>query len=229
MKTKFFKEFGLGESMNEAFKFIVDFSPKTRKVLVRWVKELDCYPRMDTPEIRELCGSTGESAGKIESALKATITMLDSFGELGDRAGDFVDDLKELDTLDKPQEYDTLRKYFIDLEEDASRIFLLKRSRKAISSGAQLLQSCSLSAALKPIYREMFKYGELELVDYRPKAIGYIGVVLIELMRSGSEENFSFQIDRENFNRFVSDLLAVQMELKEVEKVAEQLQQNISK
>lgn len=75
-----------------------------------------------------------------------------------------------------------------------------------------------MSATIKPIFPRKFEYGKDSLERYEPSPIGYCLVAQIELQKSDSAQFFSFQLNRENLDRFVGDLLALQAELVQMEK-----------
>ena len=77
-----------------------------------------------------------------------------------------------------------------------------------------------MSAMIKPVFPRKFEYGKDSLERYEPSPIGYCVVAQIELQKSDTAQVFSLQLDRENLDRFVTDLLALQAELVQMEKEA---------
>ncbi len=227
MKTQWLKKYKVEEKFFERFKTLVRLSDDTRASIIDWILKLDRIPRLDAEDLSDLVSKTGESLRKIADSVGATLTLLRRAGQFEEDVTAFIDDLRTLHVLEKDEDYEILRQFFEKLRSMVHTIFLFQRKEFSIIAGMPYLMNSSMAVSIKPVFRKSFDYGEDELPDYEPELVGYVPAGQIELKNSSSESHFCFQVDSDVLNRLISDLLALQMELKAASKTASQLENAI--
>ena len=151
--------------------------------------------------------------------------IINSLTKFDDKVNDFYDDLikqKYIEEKDKKK----LKLIFDHIPEIIVKYRLFQRKTITEGFGLPKLVSCSSSAAIKPIYKNSFKYGIDDIHSYKPEPIGYCVVAQIKLKKNDSEETFSFQLNRDIFNRFITDLLALQSEMEQLNKMKDLLKES---
>jgi hypothetical protein len=108
---------------------------------------------------------------------------------------------------------------FLKLGKIVEKYKYYVREKRTSAYGQPTLVSSSMSAALKPVFERKFNYGEDRIEKYVPKSIGYCVIAQVQL-KVDTNESYSFQTDMNSFDRFISDLLALQAEMRELETIS---------
>ena len=217
MKTKFFRESGFTETGIKRLKRLAELKPQTKAIFINWFKQLKEKPIFDRNLTRQLAAETGESAELVDDITLITSSMLQYLGGYGDSIEDFIEDLRSSKSLDEEKHFESIRKYLEDLSCVTQLYHLLSRARATELDGAASLKSSSMSAAIKPVYERDFRYGEDELTKFNLNPISYVCVAMVELEKDDANEHFTFQMNRETFDKFLSDLIVLQARMKQME------------
>jgi hypothetical protein len=186
-------------------------------------KELKDYPVLTESLIQDLAIKADENAQDIKDTLMITLLIIERLGETDDNVADFVEDLITNEFLSNDENGQIVKSFFSELESEKTRFFHFMRKEKAVERGASSLQRISMTAELKPVFNKEFKYGKDEIENYQPEIIGYVTTAQVQLGVSDKEEIFAFQVDTFLLNRLITDLLALQKEMKKLETVSHSL------
>ena len=223
MKGKLLREWALTDLSRKRLKILADLKPASRTLLAEWFSKAKNPLRFDTVELRELTEKTGESAGNIDDAVGMTWVLVRKLGEVAEHPKAFVDDLQSLQVIEKPEDCAAILEYLERLSGHWGRLFLVQQTQRTVGDGAPELRGGSTSVTIKPVYRARFRYAEDDIATYNPQPVAYVAVGQIELQRTGDNCTFAVQMDMDTLDRFVTDLLASQMELKQANVVANSL------
>ena len=223
MRTRYFKQASLTDEGKENLRALASLSHESAGKILDWLKTKQVYPRFDSADRTEIAQSTGESGAVLIPCLSILRMFIDRIIDHDDDPEAFYADLKDLDIVDQKTGYKTLDIVFSRLPDIIKGFCLLNRRKMTEGLGLPILTGSTMTAALKPVFSRMFKYNEDSLEKYKPEPIDFAVVGLIELERSDSESVFDFQLDMDNFDRFITDLLALQAEMKILEQQARKI------
>ena len=83
-----------------------------------------------------------------------------------------------------------------------------------------------MCVVLKPVFESDFHYDEQSVIDYVPKLGGYVPAAQIQLTiedNQNERRTLAFQLDEDILDRFLSDLLALQKEMKSMSDIVGKL------
>lgn len=216
MKSKFFQETGFSDESKKELSSIARLSPTARQTIINWFKQLKQRPRFDKDDVRKLSVETGEPAELVASTISLTSQILQRLGELGDSTTAFIEDVRQAKLLKSQEECDAFGKYFEDLSAVAQSFHFLSRIRGTEYRGVPALAGASMAVAIRPVYGRDFEYGTDDVTTFNLNPITYVPVATIELELSGKGSALAFQLNSDNFDRFLSDLLILQGQMKQM-------------
>ncbi|RJP56102.1 MAG: hypothetical protein C4541_13055 [Candidatus Auribacter fodinae] len=220
MKTKFFKEEMLGRKTREHFDILSSLSLDTTTKILGWLESLSKGPSITRKEVFYLSSITNESAENIMHALSAMIYCITIIAEGNDDIKDFYSDLKELKIINEKANYKSLDYFFSNLDSVVTKFQFFIRESHSANRGMPSLDRVSATAAMRPIYARDFSYDDDSLDTYKPNCIGLCVVAEIMLSTEDPDSFLSFQLNSEGLDRFISQLLAVQCQLKQMQEFA---------
>ncbi len=223
MRTKYFKESSLSEEGKKNVISLAGLSPAVANQILDWFAAKQSYPRFDSRDVIEIAQITGESGQTLTAPISILVLFINRIVDNDESVTDFYADLKDLNIVPDPPGYATLDIVFSRIPPIAKQFRLYLRCRATEHYGLPVLTGSTMSAAMKPVFSRTFRYGEDSLEEYSPVPIGYCTVVQIELQKADTQEVFSFQVNRDNFDRLIADLLALQAELKVMETLASKI------
>jgi hypothetical protein len=223
MRTRYFKQASLSDEGKKNLQALASLSHESAGKILDWLKTKEVYPLFDSADRIEIAQSTGESGTVLMPCLSILKMFIDRITEHDDDPEAFYADIKDLDMVDQKTGYKTLDIVFSRLQDIIRGLRLLKRRKLTENFGLPVLIGSTMTAALKPVFSRKFKYNEDSLEKYKPEPIDFAVVGLIELERSDCESVFDFQLDMDNFDRFITDLLALQAEMKILEQQARKI------
>lgn len=221
MKTKYFQTISLSSAGKRRFKSLASLPQDARVALIKWVSELDTMPRVYGPVIKEIARCTGAPADILGDAVNIALDALSDLGKFGDSSDDFMADTRTCNLLDEDEQYSALAEFIEATLQYAQRIHLLNRVVRTEDSGAPLLRNTSSSVAIKPVFDHDFEYGLMDVSDYQPEVVQYTPVAQIELLLQNQSESVTFQVSEDTLDRFLSDLLALQAQMKSAREVVD--------
>lgn len=228
MRTKFFKEESLSEDGKKHLQTLAGLSITSASLILDWFESRNSYPRFDHSERSEIANATGESGDTLVPVLGVLKLIIDRIVRHDEDIRAFYDDVKDLKLIDDEVGYETLDVIFARLPGLVEKFLLFKRKFTTESYGLPVLTGSTMSAALKPVFRKKFDYDEDNIEKYKPSPIGFTVVAMCEL-ENDSRDVFVFQVNRDNFDRIVIDLLALQAEMKILEDEAIQMTKRLGK
>ena len=223
MKTKYFRENGLSKEGKENLSTLLGLSTSVLDNILDWFQARTYYPRFDHQDIGDVSSLTDESGDRIISAISILKLLISRIIAEDDPIENYRDDIVALGLVQE-SEQPKINLLFSRLPAIVEKFRLFHRRTVAEGLGMPRLSGSSMSAAIKPIYGRTFRSGVDDLKTYDPIPMGYAVVAQILLERDGREEEmFCFQMNRDNLNRFVSDLLALQAEVEKMHDSGERL------
>jgi len=215
MKTKLFLSEKIEESDIEKIKNLQEVKPELFLEIKNWFLEQNEHPRINTKLTVKFAESTNSSAEEVINTVNSIYwlnLLLNDYSE--DTPEDIIEDLKLINP-DCIINEETLYSRFKDVGEIASKFSLFVKSQRTKGYGAPTLKGSNSTIIIKPVIDKRFVFDEQDIKDYKPNILKNEICVLIELQDSNNK-NFSFQTDAENFERFLNDLIALQIELNTV-------------
>ena len=216
MRTTQFSESGLSEEGKKKVQLLASLSEGNVSKLVEWFKGRDRYPRFDAADVGEVAEKLGQSGESASDTLSIVKFFIDKIIDYDEPASYFVEDLRELKILDNVEGYNSLDKFFSKMMPVIEKFRFYRRCRLTEDYGQPTLIGSSMSAVMKPVHSKNFKYGKDDIASYKPRIIGHTIVAQIELEQSSRSETFTFQMNEDNFDRFITGLLALQAEMKQL-------------
>ena len=228
MRTAYFKEISLGDENIKNLQKLASLSKESANSILVWLEEVkEVYPRFDRTDMAKIADITGESATTLVGPLNGLRLFIDRIIDSNDDVEAFYADLKDLKVIEDKTGYKTLDLIFSRLPAIIGKFRLLNRCKITERLGSPVLMGSGMTATLKPIFPRKFQYGKDSIEQYKPKPIAYCVVAQIELQNSGSEYTFSFQLNGDNFDRFLNDLLALQAEMRILEEQAKKMNSDL--
>lgn len=228
MKTKYFKEASLSDDGKKKLQIFAGISVQTAEKLIGWFEQQTMYPRMDYHDRFQLAQITGESGEIVQKCSSILKLFIDRIIDKNENVNDFYEDIKSANLVPSEIGYKTLDVIFAKMPDLIAKFRILRRQRVTESSGIATLTYCSSCSILKPILRKRFEYGVDKINEYLPEHIGYCVMAMIELEKS-NDQKFSFQMNSDDFNRFISELLSLQAEMRQLENVSEEMSKKLIK
>jgi len=214
MRSKFFVRSGFESPKN--IKKMLECSDKTFDVVYNWFFEHDQPPRFRDSVTSELLPKIQEDDPELlNGVITGIYSIIRSLHKYRDDFDDYFDDFNVLNP-DLVSD-DKAKDRFYRLKPLSEKYTHFFEMVKAHNRGAPVLSQASMSVAMKPIIENKFDYDEMDIQTYKPKVVGYTPVVMVELQNSEYERPFSFQMSGREFDRFLNDLLALKVEISEVE------------
>ena len=222
IKTKFFRGGGFNEEGEKDLKVLACMPEEALSKILEWHANKTSSPRYDRDDFIELAEITEQSGGAVVASIGIIRSILDASSRDDDNPEDFLHDVVSLELVEK-EHHEKLARAFKKLRILASKQRLQLRKSKTEGFALPGLVSSSMTAAIKPVYEHDFKYGTDKIEEYDPIPIGYAVIAEIQLKKSDTNNTFSVHLNRDNFNRFITDLLAVQTEMESMQKLVDDL------
>jgi hypothetical protein len=215
MKTTFFLENELEEEDIEKIKNFQRSDINLFNLIKDWFLQQSEFPRIDHKLTRRFAKETNKSAEEVNNTILSIYWLNRILTEYKDDSmEDFIEDIKILnpEIIEDEAIFKDRLNSVLNISKVYSKFF---KSEKAKSAGAPMLKSSSTNVVLKPVIEEKFDFDKLDIKDYKPQIIKYEPCVLIELSDS-NDKTLSFQMDSLSFERFLNNLIALQIELNAV-------------
>lgn len=168
-------------------------------------------------EIRELVRKSNLSADFIIDALSAfrAAVRFFSLNSTNNKTDELIEDIIEY-CSDSVTEIESLKdkllqisklapKYGIALKEDGVKVDVLP-----------ILKALNGTVVFKPVFEERFDFNEIDIKDYKPKFIKQVACIVLEL-RNSDGVSFYVQFGTSEYEQFLNELIALQVELKTLE------------
>lgn len=212
MKTTFFLENELEEKDIVKLKNLQESDNDLFNMISDWFLEQSEYPEFNSNLTKVFALKTNKSAEKVNNTLVSIYWLSRIFTDYkDDSTNDFIEDIKSLNpdlVIDE-----AILKERITSVHSISKVFsAFFKAESTKSAGAPLLKTSSANVILKPVIAEKFDFDKQDIKDYKPQIIKYEPCVLIELSDSNNK-SLSFQMDSLTFERFLNNLIALQIEL----------------
>ena len=213
MKTSFFLENELDEKDIERIKTIQAADEGLFSLIKNWYLDQPEFPRINRKLTKEFASKTNKSAEEVNKVIKSIFFLNRLFIDYeGDTVDNFIDDIKVVNPSIIVDET-TFKNRLDDIQNISSVFRMFVKSETAKSAGAPMLDSSNTSVILKPVIDEIFDFDKQDIKDYNPQIVKYEPCVLIQLKNSNGK-SISFQMDSESYERFLNNLIALQIELK---------------
>ncbi len=216
MKSRLLKEMRLSKIQRRRIGTLSKLDKKSRTALTNYIKSIDELPIFTKETLRNISDKVGLSADEVYDAISAIRTLAWGVTKCEDSFGDVVSDLKTIDVI-KEDQVDALVSILSSLSEKCSALFEKERKLESIYDGALGLTRTNASVCMKPVFKERYSYDKQKVTEYEPHLMGFVPAVQIKLTAEddASNETFvTFQVSEEVLDRFISDLLSLQKELR---------------
>lgn len=223
MRTQYFQKIRLSEAGKRRFTALVNLPDETRVKLIEWIAELETIPRVYSTIIQSIAGSTKAPADKVADAINIALDVVSDLGKFNDKVEDFIKDAQDAGLIDGDKQYNALSEFLKAACPHGRKIYLLERVYSAENSGGAILRHSSTSVAIKPVFDEDFEYGSMDITKYNPAIVKYTPTAQVELSIDNRAETVTFQLAEESLDRFLSDLLALQAQIKATREVLEKM------
>lgn len=223
MKSKYFQAAGFSDDGIEKLKTVNSMNTKSIGIILDWFEKCEKYPKFYENTIIEISKKANISGHDCQQAVFLIKHIIDETIENDDNLEYFYEDIKKLQIIDDKKSYIGLDLLFSRLPKILEKFVFFIRKRSAQHDGSPNLTYSSMTANIRPVYRKRFEYGEDNIKEYDPSPIGYCAVADIELKKSDNDEHFVFHADNDTLNMLVSDLLALQQELKRMTELSKKL------
>lgn len=226
MKTTYFKENPLGQETIKNIQGLASLSEETARSILDWLEARESYPVLDRAEMVQIADATGMSATTLRGPVSVVRLFINRIAEYNENVEAFYADLKDLKIVKDETGYKTLDLIFSRLPTMIEKFRRLQSCAVTENAGMPNLVASNITTAIKPVFAKRFEYGKDSIEQYRPKPIAYCVVAQIEL-KNDSESIFAFQLNRENFDRFLNELLSLQAELRILEVKAQEMNSDL--
>jgi len=216
MKTNFFNRYGLSDDRKEILLTLFKLDDSTFSLVVDQLVEKEFMYDMSDKEIREIVQKSNQTSLIMIDSLNACNWLVGILSlEIKEDSKDIIDDFKEIftESLDEFVDFDKRMYRLIELSQ---KYKLNKQAEKVKDYGAPLFKEINGSVILKPVFEESFKFGEIDIKDYKPNLKRKIAYILLEFVNS-NDDTLSFQLDSTEFERLLNELIALQIELKSLQ------------
>jgi len=223
MRTRTLRGHWLSDEGRRNLRILADLPDSARGKLIGWLPKWETFPTIGEKEYKYLVEETGETP---EAVVRSLGLMRDFIVWLAENEDDRGEDLYK-DLVEHPADcgeadLTSLKQMFEQLDPIVGRHRISIKRQASLLGGAPTLKSASLQPIIKPVSNRPFDSKSQRLEDYKPELIDYCVAVQVELETS-ADGHVAFQMDMATFDRFITDLLALQSEAREAKSVVEQL------
>ncbi len=211
MKSSTINRFGLPNYAKDDLISLSKIPEEKIVLLLEWFSQKKAFPPYEYDEIESLSDEADIDGTTCASFLTLMRFFFRAIVDNNDSAEDLVDDIRTLGVMEDEK--------FSQIEVIFKRLpviikGLLPQYREFVSkySGQPFFKWGDESAVIKPVYHKRFKYGSMNIADYRPELLCYTVVGQIEIEAS-QEGKIAFQIDIDELDRWLTSLLALQAEM----------------
>jgi len=226
MRTKYFKQNSLSDQGKKNLRALIAFPARSAEKIMDWLMEQNDYPRLDADDRLAIAERTQESGDKIFSVMSILHLFINRLVDQKDDIKDFHQDIMDLEEFSDVSKSEALDVIFARLPEVIEKFKYMTRKKAAETDGIPLLVSSTMSAAMKPILEQRFEYGRDKIEEYKPQLMGYTVVAQVGFQLHDNNNVFAFQMGSDDFNRLITDLLALQSEMRHLEEKCVQLNRN---
>lgn len=214
MKTNFFLINTLDKEDKEEFKDLQEASNELFDEIFTWFYNQKSFPSIKNELTILFAKKTGEAPEKINNVIARIYKLIKIFRDPENEVNNFIEDFKECySELIKNEE--VLSERLVKISGLSKKYDLFFKIEETVSLGSSFLKTSSITVVLKPVIKDRFDFGKMDIKDYKPEILHYEPCVLFEMIKS-DDEKISFQMTPENFDRFLNHLISVQLELKAV-------------
>ncbi len=179
----------------------------------KWYLEQKTFPRINKELTKHFTENSNFKAEDVIKTFSAIYWLKKLFIEYSeDTPNDFVDDLNtiqpDLIKIDKEK----FTKRVVEVYEIAKYYENIVNIENAKRIGAPMLKGASTSVILKPVFKERFDFDKQDIKEYKPVFQKFEPCILFEL-HDTSGGIMTFQMDCESFERFLNDMISLQIEL----------------
>ncbi|MCK4666398.1 hypothetical protein KAU33_06600 [Candidatus Dependentiae bacterium] len=216
MKTNFFTRYSFDKEDQEKILAIQEIDDSLFNLIESHIIDKKAIRSASDNEIRELVKSSGVEAGVILNSVNRVFWLVRLLANnYQDSIQDFTDDIKEL-YPNAVKDETTLVSRFEKINHIAFDFRPLLKTNRVKKEGLPTLEETSTTVVLKPVFEERFDFDKIDIKDYKPKRMKQVALAVIELKNS-YDNYFTFQLDSFEFEQFLNDLIALQIELKTFE------------
>lgn len=212
MKTSFFLNNEFEEDDIEIIKKFQVADSSLFDKIVEWFLSKKEFPRINKEVLKQFAIEFDKSAEEVNNAF-SSIFWFNSLFSKNEQIilDDFLLDIERIypqSIVDKSLFSERLQK-IINIS-DIYRMYY--KIEKAKNAGSPKLKYGSTSVILKPVIDEKFDFDCLDIKEYKPVILKYEPCVLLEFTDT-NDKSLSFQMDSEAYERFLNNLIALQIEL----------------
>lgn len=222
MKSELFRKLSIEEVAYPRLMSALSSDEKVFDIIFDYLKSLDDYRQIDPNQVEKIADSINFAAKEVVDLVGILIGFLELLTRHDDKIDDVLDDMIE----DSKGEFSLGEKERARLNrfDEIRDNYLMSRQRGfAKVSGNKVFLSMSTSVALKPVLEKRYDNDTDKIDEYEPKMNGFVPVVMIEIKRREDETSYAFQMSKAMFAEFLNDLLALRIELEQVEKICDDL------
>lgn len=220
MKTNFFTRYSFDKEDQEKILAIQEIDDSLFSLIESHLISKKAIRLESDNEIRKLVKSSGVETEVFLSSLNTVYWLARLLARnYHDSIQDFIDDIKDI-YPEAVKDEAILVSRFEKINHIAINLKPLIKIDKVKEEGLPILESTSTTIVLKPVFEERFDFDKIDIKDYKPKQIKQVALAVIELKNS-YDNYFTFQLDSFEFERFLNDLIALQIEFKTFENECE--------
>lgn len=220
MQTRFLQEVRLSEVKQKQIVALGNLSEPAVCKLIEFIAGIDALPIMTPQKMQSLAERLNLSGKAAMDAYWAIMYLLSNMGKYSESADLITRDL--IDSGAISEEAGSKIKSILDrLSTKAAAISFLSQQNDVAFSGASSLRAMTTSTALKPVFRERYAYDREPVTKYLPEVIGFVPVAQVEIGIddiTDTRKCINFCLTEEGLDRLISDLVALQTEMKSMKK-----------
>ena len=222
MKSSTFRRLGLPDRAESDLKLISSLSKEKIALLLDWLDRKESWPTIALDGIESLSKETDLNGDTCLSFLYLVRFFLRVIIDYNDNIADIYDDIKNLEILEDENKYSQINLIFERIPELTRKFLPTYRESVSRYFGQPEMSGCNVAAVIKPVYRRRPEYGAFSIKDYQPEPLCYTVMGQVEISTS-SDEAVSFQVNIEELDKWLTDLLLLQAEMKQMSEDAKSL------
>jgi hypothetical protein len=216
MKTKYFNRYPLSKERKEKLLFVLKSKEILFKTLTDYFRNEKSIERLSNAKIQSLVEKSDSPSNiVVETTINIRLVLVLFTHASLEKAQDIVDDMIESisDQLELVSDYNDRMHIIEELGELYRPVFKVAMAK---SNAAPTFKRLDGTVALKPVFNERFDYDEMDIKAYEPNLIGKVACISLQLKNS-DDKIFYVQFDSKEYEQFLNELIALQIELKILE------------
>jgi len=213
MKTKYFTKWDIDDDDKKAIESLQDMDDDLFILIETYLKNQNSLPWSREDTTKELTKISNISSKILIEAYDALFMIIHFFMNAPeDSVHSIIEDL-QVTNPDCIKDKNKLEERFSKINGLMNIYRPLLIAHKTKREGTPFLSDFKSSVIIKPIFDNRFEYGETEIKNYTPKIIQKVTCAAI-IITNSSDDSLSFIVDSKNFDRFLNELISLQIELK---------------